>query len=158
MRGQGDRLLEIGEDRGEARDHEGEQEDNGAGPHGRDDHRIGQRRDDGLGEGGPRFQEFRQAPQRELEDAALFPRPDHVDVEAGEGSGMVLGEGVAQRAAAAHGSQKIRHDDPEARVRRQFLEDGQRAIERHAGLDQGRQLLGERQEIALPDPSRQSEA
>src|SRR5207247_11198919 len=64
-------------------------------------------RDEGFGERGARFEELGEAPQRDLEDAALLARPDHVDVEAGERSRVVLGERLAERRAAAHAVEQV---------------------------------------------------
>ena len=82
LRGERDRLFEIREDRGEAGDDERQQEDDGGASHGRDHQRIGQRREDGLGERRSRFEELGEPAQRDLEDAALLTRAHHVDVEA----------------------------------------------------------------------------
>src|SRR2546430_6015749 len=80
-------LAEVGEDRGEAWDHERHEEHDRADADREDHHGIGERRDEGFGERGARFEELGEAPQRDLEDAALLTRPDHVDVEAGERAG-----------------------------------------------------------------------
>src|SRR5438034_11328965 len=68
----------------EAWDHERHEEHDRADADREDHQGIGERRDEGFGERGARFEELGEAPQRDLEDAALLARPDHVDVEAGE--------------------------------------------------------------------------
>ena len=42
-------------------------------------------------------------------------------------------------------------------MRRQLLHDGERAVERQAGLDERRELLGEREEVALAEASGRAE-
>ncbi len=71
-----------------------------AGPDGRDDDGVDQGGDDGLREGLARLLKLGQPAQGGLEHAALLARADHVDVQAREGAGMVLGEGIAERGAA----------------------------------------------------------
>jgi hypothetical protein len=65
---------------------------------------------------------------------------------------MMLGEGIRQRGAAPHALEHIADDHAKADVRRQLAQDGQRAVERHAGLEQRGELLGEGQDVAAGDP------
>ena len=157
LRGERNGLAHVREDGGEPGDHEGHQEYDGAGPHGRDDDRVGQGGDDGLREGLARFLEFGQPAQGRLEHAALLARPDHVDVEAREGAGMMLGEGVAQGGTAPHAVEEVGHHRLHARVGGQFLQDGERAVERHARLDERGELLGQGQQISRADAAGQIE-
>ena len=113
--------------------------------------RVDQRGDQRVAELLRLLEELGQAPQRGLEHAALLARPHHVDVEPREGARVVLGERVGQRAAAAHAAQHVAHDRAQARGRGQLGLDGERAIEGQARLEQGGELLGERDQIAAGD-------
>ncbi len=141
----GNGLPEVLEDLGEARDDEGHQEHDGRGPNRRDDGRVDHGGDDRLRERLPRLLKLGQPAQGGLQHAASFASTDHVDVQARKGAGMVLGEGIAERRAAPHTVEKVGDDRLHPLVRGQLLQDGERAIERHAGFDQGGQLLGHRQ-------------
>src|SRR4030095_11439466 len=59
-----------------------------------------------AGEGAARLQDVGEPPQRELEDAAPLAGANHVDVEARERPGMMLGERLAQGRAAADAHQQ----------------------------------------------------
>ena len=63
----------------------------------------------------------------------------------------MLGEGIGQRGAAPHASQHVGHQGAEVRVRGQLGLDAEHAIERQARLEERRDLLGERDQIAAGD-------
>ena len=64
---------------------------------------------------------------------------------------MVLGERLAQRGTAPDAHQQVGDDRLDAGVRRQLLEDRERAVERQGGLEERGQLLREHQDVALAD-------
>jgi len=92
-----------------------------------------------------------EPPQRELENAASLTGANHVDVEARERAGMMLGERLAQGRAAPNAQQQVGDDRLDALVGRQLLEDRQRAVEGQARLEERGELLRERQEILAAD-------
>ena len=63
----------------------------------------------------------------------------------------MLAERVGHRRAALHAAQHVGHDGTQPGRGRQLRLDGQGAVERQAGLDQGGELLGERHQIASGD-------
>ena len=67
---------------------------------------------------------------------------------------MMLGQRFRQRGAASDAAQEVGDDDAQPWPQRQVFEDGERAVERDAGFEQRGQLLGEGEEVALPDASR----
>jgi hypothetical protein len=74
--------------------------------------------------------------------AAGFARAHHVDVQARERAVLALQRG-RQRRAAAHGVAHVGDGAARGFVLGQLEQDGQRAIQRLAGPEQRRQLLGE---------------
>ena len=140
--GSGIARAEVLEDGGEARDHEGHEEDDGGRAHAGEQHGIDQRGDQRVAELLRLLEKLGEAPQRGLEHAALLARPHHVDVEAREGPRVVLGERVGQRGAAAHAAQHVAHDRAQARGRRQIDLDGERAVERQPGLERAWRAAG----------------
>ena len=65
----------------------------------------------------------------------------------------MLGHGLGERVAAADALQEVADDGSQARAGGQFLEDDERAIERQPGLDQGRELLEQREDFDAGDPA-----
>jgi hypothetical protein len=63
----------------------------------------------------------------------------------------VLGHGFRERVPAPDALQQIADDGAQARAGGQFLEDDERAIERQPGLDQGRELLEQREDLDAAD-------
>src|SRR5207253_610818 len=98
-----------------------------------------------------RLEELREPPRSDMENPALLAGPYHVDVQARERARVVLGERLAERRAATHAVEQVGDDRLQARARRELLLDRQRAVQREPRLDQGRELLGEREEVALAD-------
>src|SRR3990172_3212484 len=144
-------LVELVEDLGEARDHEREEKDDRA-PSDRDQERgVDEGRHERLSELLRRLQEFGEAAERRLQHTALLSGPHHVDVEAGEGARVMLGQGIAERRPAPDALEEVAHDDPDARGRSELLEDGQRPVEGEPGLEEGGQLVGEGDEVAVAD-------
>src|SRR5207253_7285905 len=108
-------------------------------------------RDQGVAELLGFLEKFRQSSEGGLEHPALLPRADHIDVEAGERTRVMLGERLAQRRACAHAAQHMGRDGTEPWVGRQLFLDGERAVEGEARLEERGQLLGEGDELTAPD-------
>ena len=77
-----------------------------------------------------------------------FSPAHHVDVEARERPRVVLAERIGERGAALYAAEHVGHDGAQARRGRKLRLDGERAVERQAGLDQSGELLGERDQVA----------
>src|SRR5262249_56129693 len=77
------------------------------------------------------FEELGETAKGLLEDAALLSRADHVDVEAREGTRVMLGERFAERGAAAYALPHVLDDGAKARVRDESLLHPAAAIEPH---------------------------
>ena len=79
--------------------------------------------------------------------AGGFAGAHHVDVQFGEVLG-VRGQAVGQRSAALEHAQDVEHDEAEGGSLGELGGDGEGAIERHAGVEQRGQLLGEEEDVA----------
>ena len=152
LRHQGQGLAEVAEDLDEARDDEGQEEHHRA--------QAGHGEQDRIDEGGhERFlellrflEELGEPLERGLEHAALLARTDHVDGQAREGTRLMLGHGLGERAAAADALQEIaRRSRAGARWGRRSSRIDQRAVEGQPGLDEGRELLKQRQDLDAGD-------
>ena len=110
--------------------------------------RIGHRRNDIAAQIVARAFEFRKAFEYHGQRSTGFARADHVDVQFREMI-RVSGQAVGQRSAALQHAQDVLHQRAERRPLGQFDGDGQRAIQRHAGVEQRGELLREEQNVFL---------
>ena len=60
------------------------------------------------------------------------------------------GQAVGQRAAALEHAQDVEHDEAEGGALGEFGGDGEGAVERDAGVEQGGEFLGEEEDVAPP--------
>src|SRR5947207_937268 len=68
-----------------------------------------------------------------------------------EGPGLVLGHRLGERAPAPEALEQVGRDGAQARVRRQVLQDGERAVQRQARFHEGAELVNEGEDVATAD-------
>ena len=116
-----------------------------------EENRVDHRRGEGVPHLARLLEVLGQPPEGGLEDAALLAGPDRVDVEPRERARVVFAQRVGQRGAGPDALGHVLDDLAEPGADRQVGQDGQRAVERDAGVDQGGELLREGEQVAGGD-------
>jgi len=138
------RLARVGEQALELRHHEGQQDDDRQRRHRQQDDRVDQRRGHRFAQRPRPLQKFGQPAQHRFQRAAGLAGADHVQVETREDA---LGfQGIGQRCATAHFLLNALQQSLVSLIVSHAEQNGQRPIQRHAGVEQAGQLLGQQHE------------